>query len=186
MSSLPSAIQSAATTSSLVTVSSRSLTSRNLFETEDLTSALSPTAWSSAFSKVETSPPFMKTRTISSLLVLRIERTSAPAFWGFTWRPESASATSLLFWVPAQRAQEPLSSSSLYFIFLLFHQLPFPILFWGLDSGGRSVRWRYAALPFPGKPIFGGRRSNPLLPLCQLFGGISQTQSAVSGRYLSF
>ena len=84
-SGLPSAMQSAATTSSLVTVPSRSLTSRDLFETKDLTSAFSPTAWSSAFSKVETSPPFLRTRRISSLLVLRMERTSAPAFWGFTF-----------------------------------------------------------------------------------------------------
>ena len=45
---------------------------------------------------------------------------------------------------------------------LLFHQLLFPILFWGLASGGRSVGGRCAALPFLGKPILGGRRSNPL------------------------
>ena len=41
-SGLPSAMHSAATTSSLVTVSSRSLTSSDLFETKDLTSALCP------------------------------------------------------------------------------------------------------------------------------------------------
>ena len=53
--------------------------------TKDLTSAFSPTAWSSAFSKVETSPPFLRTRRISSLLVLWMERISAPALWGFTF-----------------------------------------------------------------------------------------------------
>ena len=71
--------------SALVTLSSMSLTSRDLFETRDLTSAFSPTAWSSAFSKVDTSPLFLRTRRISFLLVLRMERTSAHAFWGFTF-----------------------------------------------------------------------------------------------------
>ena len=84
-SGLPSAMHSAATTSSLVTVSSRSLTSRDLFETKDLISAFSPTAWSSAFSRAETSPTFLRTRRISSRLVLRMERTYAPSFWGFTF-----------------------------------------------------------------------------------------------------
>ena len=83
-SGLPSAMQSAATSSSLVTVSSKPLTSRVLFETRVLTSALSPTAKSSAFPKAETSPPFFRTRRISSLLVLRMERTSALESWGFT------------------------------------------------------------------------------------------------------
>ena len=61
-SGLPSAMHNAATTSS----------------------AFSPTAFF-AFSKVETTPPFSRTRRISYLLVLRMERTSAPAFWGFTF-----------------------------------------------------------------------------------------------------
>ena len=83
-SGLPSAIQSKATTSILVMVSSRSLNSTDLFETRDLTSALCPNAWSSAFSKAETLPPFYRTKRISSFLVLRMERTSDPEFWGFT------------------------------------------------------------------------------------------------------
>ena len=84
-SGLPRAMHSAATTSSLVPVSSRSLTSWDLFETKYLISAFFLSARSSAFSKAETSSPFLKTRKISSLLVLQMERTSAPAFWGFTF-----------------------------------------------------------------------------------------------------
>ena len=64
--------------------------------------------------------------------------------------------------------------------FFLLHQLPFPILLWGLASGGRSIRWRCVALPFLWKPILRGRRNNPLLPLCQIFWGISQRRRAQS------
>ena len=43
---------------SLITALSRSLISRDIFGTENLTSAFSPTTRSSMFSKAETSPPF--------------------------------------------------------------------------------------------------------------------------------
>ena len=79
-SGLPSAMHSAATTAPRVTVSPRSITSKDLSDTKDFTSAFSLTAWSSAFLKAETSPPILRTRRISSLLVLRMERTSAPEF----------------------------------------------------------------------------------------------------------
>ena len=72
-----------------------------------------------------------------------------------------------------QRAQEPL-------FFLFFHQLPFPILLWGLASGGRSVSGRCIALPSLEKPILEWRKRKPLLPLCQLFRGISQRSNAWS------
>ena len=57
-SGFPRAMHSAATTSSLVTVSSRSLTSRDLFETKDLNSSFFPTVWSSAFRRSRRHPPF--------------------------------------------------------------------------------------------------------------------------------
>ena len=53
-------MHSTATTSSLVTVSSRSLTLKDVFENKDFTSAFSSTAWSSTFSKAETSPPLLE------------------------------------------------------------------------------------------------------------------------------
>ena len=54
--SCSSAMQRAATSSSFITVSSRFLISKDLFEAKDLTSDFSPTAWPSAFSKTETLP----------------------------------------------------------------------------------------------------------------------------------
>ena len=52
--------QRAGTTSSLITVSSKSLISRDLFETKATTSAFFQTAWPSAFSKAETSSLFQE------------------------------------------------------------------------------------------------------------------------------
>ena len=79
-SGLPSTMHSATTNFCLVTVWSRSLTSRVLFETKDSTSAFYPTARFSAFSKAETSLSFLRTRRIFSLLVLWMKRTSTPEF----------------------------------------------------------------------------------------------------------
>ena len=113
-SDLPTAIKSTETTSSLVTVSSRSLTSRVLNETKDFTAAFSPTARSSPFSKVETSTPSLRTRSIYSLLVLRMERTSAPEFWGFTMAfmtfQETQSAVSERYPPCSRRGGIPASS----------------------------------------------------------------------------
>ena len=79
-----------------------------------------------------------------------------------------------------QRAQEPLFS--FFFSFSFFDQLPFPILLWGLASGGHSVSGSCIGLPFLRKPILGGRRHNPLLPLSQLFWDISQRCRAWSPK----
>ena len=88
--------------------------------------------------------------------------------------------------VPARRAQESLSFFYLVFFPLLFvHQLPFPILLWGLASGGCSIGGRCISLPFLGNPFLRGRRRNPFLPLCQLFGVSPKEQSAVSETYSS-
>ena len=112
-------------TSSFFTVWSRSLISRDLFETRGETLAHSPTAWSSTFWKAETSPPFLRTRRTSSFLVLRIGRASRPASHSFLAFP---------FFL-------------LLFFLILFYQLPFPSFFRGLAPGGFSMRGRQAALP---------------------------------------
>ena len=83
-SGLHNAPASAATTSSFSTVSSRSLLSRDLFETSVSISALTSTAQSSAFWNAEMAPPFLRTRRTSSFLVLWIERTSSPESSGLT------------------------------------------------------------------------------------------------------
>ena len=107
-SGLPSAIQSAATTSSPVMVSLRYLTSTDLFETKDLTSALCPTACPSAFSKAETSPPYFRTKRHLFFLLRFLRR--------------GRRNLSLLLFI------------FLLFFLRFFHQLPFPILLWGLAS----------------------------------------------------
>ena len=82
-SGFPTAMHSAATTSFPVTVSSRPLISRDLFETKDPTSVFSPTTRPRALLKVETSPLFSKTGRIF-FLVFRMVRTSSPASKSFT------------------------------------------------------------------------------------------------------
>ena len=77
-SGLSSAMQSAATTSYFVRVSSR-----NLFNNKKLTSAFSLTAQTSPYSKAKTPPPFFTARKNSSFRVLRAVKTSSPAFEGF-------------------------------------------------------------------------------------------------------
>ena len=43
---------------------------------------------------------------------------------------------------------------SFFLLFLSVHQLPFPILYWSLTSGGRSIGGKCIPLPFLGKKIY--------------------------------
>ena len=70
----------------------------------------------------------------------------------------------------------------LFFLFLSGHQLPFPILLWGLASGGCSIGGRYISFPFLGNTILKGRRRKSLLPFWQLFWGTSQRRRARSPK----
>ena len=77
-------------------------------------------------------------------------------------------------------------SEQIFFLFFILHQLPFPILLWGLASGGRSVRWRCAALPFLGKPILGGRRRTLFSPFVSFLGASARDAERSLGKISTF